>query len=132
MTIILIFVETQKAMRTQSSFRHYLKLAALFMVVAGIPLLIMRKDPGSDLVLLIGLFMLLVVTEKVEDERSLMLKTTSLYTSFIVSYAVKLLTTNLYTHGIIGFELVEINHFMILVLAVANLIFYSRMYVVRS
>jgi hypothetical protein len=42
-----------------------------------------------------------------------------------------LLTTNLYSHQIISFELVEINHFLILVLSIANLIFYSRMFILR-
>jgi hypothetical protein len=86
------------------------------------------KSAGSEIPLLVGLFILLVATEINEDERSVHIKTTSLYFAFIISYAVKLLTANFYGHGWIAFELVEINHFMILVLAIANGIYFVRLY----
>ena len=111
---------------------YYLKFFGLLLVLAGIPVIIFDRSMGSDIPLLIGLFMLLVVTEKNEDERSLMIKTTSLYIAFILSYGIKLLTTNLFSHELIPFQLVEINHFLILVLALANIIFYSRMFIIKN
>jgi hypothetical protein len=76
--------------------------------------------------------MILVIAEKTEDERSLMIKTTSLYIAFILSYGIKLITTNLFSHDLIAFQLVEINHFLILVLALANIIFYSRIFIIKN
>jgi hypothetical protein len=73
----------------------------------------------------------LVSTAKTEDERSVQLKSTSLYIAFIVSYGIKLITTNLFEHRIISFELSDINHFLILMLALANAIFLVRLYVVK-
>lgn len=111
---------------------YYLKFIGLALVLAGIPAIVFDRSAGSDIPLLVGLFMILVIAEKHEDERSLMIKTTSLYIAFILSYGIKLITTNLFSHEMISFQLVEINHFLILVLALANIIFYSRMYVIRS
>jgi hypothetical protein len=73
----------------------------------------------------------LVTTAKGEDERSVQIKTTSLYVAFIISYAVKLVTSNLHDHSVIAFELVDINHFLILTLILANGIFYGRLFVLK-
>jgi hypothetical protein len=113
--------------RLKSLF-HYQKYLGLFLILAGIPTMMLDKTSGSEIPLLVGLFILLIARGKVEDERSANLKVTSLYIAFIISYGVKLLTTNLYDHALISFELVEINHFLILVLALANSIFYVRLY----
>ena len=110
---------------------YYVKFLGLLLVMAGIPTMIFDTSQGSEIPLLVGLFITLVTSEKIEDERSLFIKTTSLYIAFVISYGIKLLTTNLYHHQIISFELVEINHFLILVLSIANLIFYSRMFILR-
>jgi len=110
---------------------HYSKYLALFLVVIGIPIIMMDKSYGAQMPLLIGLFMLLVTTDKIEDERSVHLKITSLYFAFIISYTVKLLTTNLSHHNLTSFELVEIDHFIILVLGLANSIFYGRLFISR-
>jgi hypothetical protein len=120
--------------RTKSSLKvlYYFKFLGLALVVAGVPVLFLDKSSGSEIPLLVGLFMVLTGTEKTEDERSLVIKTTSLYVAFIVSYGTNLLTTNLFSHQIIGFQLVEINHFLILVLSIANIIYYSRMFIHRK
>ena len=110
------------------SLFHYQKYLALLLIVVGIPTMLLDKTSGSEIPLVVGLFILLVTKEKTEDERSTQIKTTSLYVAFIVSYGVKLLTSNFYDHGWISFELVEINHFLILVLCLANGIFYARLY----
>jgi hypothetical protein len=102
---------------SKSSIRvlYYFKFLGLALMMLGIPAMYFDQSPGSEIPLLVGLFMILTGTEKTEDERSLTIKTTSLYMAFIVSYGVKLLTTNLFIHEIIPFQLVEINHFLILV-----------------
>ena len=111
---------------------YYFKFLGLILVLIGIPAMVLDHSEGSDMPLLVGLFMILVIAEKTEDERSLMIKTTSLYIAFILSYGIKLLTTNLFSHELIAFQIVEINHFLILVLAFANIIFYSRMFIIKN
>lgn len=118
-------------MKSSTKVLYYFKFLGLALIIAGIPVMLLDKSSGSEIPLLVGLFMILTGTEKMEDERSLMIKTTSLYIAFIISYGVKLITTNLYSHEIIGFQLVEINHFLILVLSFANAIYYSRMFIFR-
>jgi hypothetical protein len=111
---------------------HYQKYLGLALIALGIPTIIIDKAPGADLPLLIGLFTLLVATEKNEDERSAQIKVSSLYIAFIVAYAAKLLTSNLYDHELIPFELTSINHFLILTLALANAIFYGRLHIFKQ
>lgn len=109
----------------------YFKFLGLLLVVAGVPVMLYDTSAGSEIPLLVGLFITLTASEKIEDERSLLIKTTSLYLAFVISYGVKLITTNLHAHNVISFELVEINHFLILILSLANFIFYSRMFILR-
>lgn len=109
-----------------------MKYLGLALTIIGIPTMIFDSASGSEIPLLVGLFILLVTKQKVEDERSVQIKTTSLYFSFITAYAVKLITSNLYDHHLISFELVSINHFLILTLVLANIIFYGRMYILRQ
>jgi|SRR5215203_3644894 len=108
---------------------HYQKYLGLVLIALGIPTLILDNSPGAEMPLLVGLFILLVAPEKIQDERVVQIKLTSLYFAFIISYAVKLLTSNLFDHEVISFELIEINHFMILVLALTNLIFHVRLFI---
>jgi hypothetical protein len=110
---------------------YYMKYLGLALIVIGIPVLITDASPGAELPLMVGLFTLLIATERVQDERSVQIKTTSLYIAFIISYAIKLVSTNLYDHQIISFELTEINHFIILVLCCANAIFFGRMFLAK-
>jgi hypothetical protein len=119
-------------MKSSIKILYYFKFLGLALVLAGIPVFFLDSSSGAEIPLLVGLFMVLTGTEKIEDERSLMIKTTSLYIAFIISYGAKLLTTNLFSHEIIGFQLVEINHFIILVLSIANVIYYSRMFILRN
>jgi predicted Na+-dependent transporter len=115
-----------------SGFLYYSKYLGLALTIIGIPTMILDTSFGSELPLLVGLFILLVTAEKIEDERSVQIKTTSLYLAFVIAYAVKLITSNLYDHSVIPFELVEINHFLILTLMLANGIFYGRLYVLKQ
>jgi hypothetical protein len=120
-----------KATQPMLKALYYSKYLALVLIVLGIPTMILDSTSGSEIPLLVGLFILLVSTAKTEDERSVQLKSTSLYIAFIVSYGIKLITTNLFEHRIISFELSDINHFLILMLALANAIFLVRLYVVK-
>ena len=110
---------------------YYSKYLGLVLIIIGIPTIILDESSGSEMPLLVGLFILLVTIGKTEDERSVQIKTTSLYIAFIISYGVKLITTNLFDHGLISFELTEINQFLILTLALANTLFYGRLYVLK-
>jgi len=69
-----------------------------------------------------------VSRDKTEDERAVQLKTSSAYVSLVVGYSLKLLISNLYDHKLISFQLSEINHFLILVFAMALILYYSRVY----
>jgi hypothetical protein len=117
--------------KTSLKIIHYAKYLGLLLVVVGLPTIILDNSRGAEMPLLVGLFTLLVTTNKIEDERSAQLKTSSLYIAFIISYAVKLVITNLHDHAFVSFELTEINHFLILTLALANIIFYGRLYIVK-
>jgi hypothetical protein len=119
-------------MKSSAKILYYFKFPGLALIVVGIPVLFFDSSPGSEIPLLVGLFMVLTGTEKTEDERSMMIKTTSLYIAFIISYGAKLLTTNLFSHELIQFQLVEINHFLILVLSIANVIYYIRIFILRN
>lgn len=105
------------------------KIAAFLLIAIGLPALIIDKTSGSDIPLLVGLFILLVSKERKEDERAIAIKTSSVYIALIVSYGIKLLTTNLYSHNFISIQLTEINHFLIMVFSIAIIIYYTRMYI---
>jgi hypothetical protein len=109
----------------------YSKYLGFCLVMSGIPTMMLDNSSGAEMPLLVGLFTLVVTTNKIEDERSAQLKTSSLYIAFMISYAVKLILTNLHDHALVSFELTEINHFLILTLAVANSIFYGRLYILK-
>jgi hypothetical protein len=110
---------------------HYLRYLGFVFAILGIPAMMFDDSSSSEIPLLVGLFMMLVTAEKIEDERSVQIRTTSLYFAFIISYSAKLLMSNLFDHGVIPFELVDINHFMILTLVLANAMFYGRVYVLK-
>jgi hypothetical protein len=111
---------------------YYQKYLGIFLTIIGIPILLTNVGPNSDFPLMIGLFTIFTSMEKVEDERSMSIKMSSLYIAFILSYAVNLLSTNLYSHQWIPFHLVHINHFVILVFALALILYYLRMRVSKS
>jgi len=117
--------------KTSLKIIYYSKYLGIFLVLVGIPTMILDNSSGAEIPLLVGLFTLLVTTSKIEDERSVQLKTSSLYFAFMISYAAKLIITNLYDHDLVAFELTEINHFLILTLALANSIFYGRLYILK-
>ncbi|MGX5853803.1 hypothetical protein ACWKW6_09180 [Dyadobacter jiangsuensis] len=105
-----------------------IKLLGLVLVLSGIFVLIFDRSAGAELPLLAGLFIAFVTREKTEDERSLYLKSSSAYIALILGYGIKLISANLYEHQIIGIKLYEINHFLVLVLGMAIILFYLRLY----
>lgn len=111
---------------------YYQKYLGLFLIIVGIPILISDISPNSDFPLMIGLFTLFTGMEKVEDERSVSIKMSSLYIGFILAYTINILSTNLYSHSWIPFHLVQINHFVILVFVLAVAIYYMRMHLFKS
>jgi hypothetical protein len=111
--------------------RHSLKYVALFLVAAGIPTIILDSSAGSEIPLLVGLFMLMISRNKIEDERSIQIRATSFYISFIASYGCTLLLSNLFDNGILPFRLSEINHFLILTLVITNALFYTRLHFLK-
>lgn len=96
--------------------------------VFGVLILFFDHSTGASVPLMIGLFMLFTAPEKMEDERSVSLKTSSLYLAFLLAYTMKLLSTNLYEHGLFPLQLTEINHFIILVFIIALISYYFRLY----
>ncbi len=104
------------------------KYLGLLLIVVGVATLLLDRSVGAEIPLLVGLFMLFASRAKVEDERAVILKASSAYIALVIGYGFKLISTNLYSHQLITFQLVEINHFLILVFALANCIYYLRMY----
>jgi hypothetical protein len=104
------------------------KFLAVLLIVVGAAVFFFDRSPGSEIPLLAGLFMAFVTREKIEDERVTILKSSSAYVALIVGYGVKLISTNLYEHNLISYQLTDINHFLILVFALAICIYYLRLY----
>ena len=104
------------------------KSLGILLALAGIAIFFVDKSKGSEIPLLVGLFMIFVSKEKIEDERVKILKYSSAYIALIAGYGLKLVSTNLYEHQALAFQLTDINHFLILVFALAICIYYLRLY----
>jgi len=107
-----------------------LKYSGVLLIAAGIPTLLIDPSPGAEMPLLAGLFILFISREKREDERAVSIKSSSAYIALVLGYGIKLLSTNLYSHKLISYQMTEINHFLILVFAMAIIIYYSRIYII--
>ena len=104
------------------------KSLGVLLAIAGIIIFFMDESKGSEIPLLAGLFIIFVSKEKIEDERVKILKSSSAYIALIVGYGFKLISTNLYEHQALSFQLIDINHFLILIFALAICIYYLRLY----
>lgn len=104
------------------------KYLGLLLIGMGVVVFLIDKSQGAEIPLLVGLFIVFVSKEKIDDERVKILKSSSAYIALILGYGFKLISTNLYSHQAISFQLVEINHFLILVFALATSIYYLRLY----
>ncbi|GGG89432.1 hypothetical protein GCM10007415_24470 [Parapedobacter pyrenivorans] len=105
------------------------KVFGLAAVLIGILVLTNDGSRGSEMLLLAGLFILFISHETREDERSATLKASSTQMALIIGYAISLLSTNLYDHQVINVQLVAINHFLILVFALALIIYNIRLHI---
>jgi hypothetical protein len=107
---------------------RFIKYAGLLLIGIGIVAVLVDRSSGSEIPLLVGLFILLISKGKREDERAILLKSTSTSLALIIGYGFKLLSSNLYVHQLISFQLTDINYFLILVFALALGIYYLRLY----
>lgn len=110
---------------------YYQKYLGILLIIIGLPLIFIDSGTGAEMPLMTGLFIIYISKEKIEDERSVNLKVTSLYFSFFLGYALKLITSNLFSNGVIGWELVEINHFIIFIFAIALITYYVRLHLLK-
>ena len=108
------------------------KYVSIFLIAAGVTILIADKSPGAEILLLAGLFIFFITKEKIQDERAQVFKASSAYIALILGYMIKLISSNLYSHHIITVHLTNINYFLILVFFLAILIFYTRMFITQK
>jgi hypothetical protein len=106
----------------------YQKPIAIAMIVLGIPIALTSKSTDSTGTLVGGLFLLFITWDKIMDERLISLKATSMYAAIFLSYAFQTITAQLYKQSFISYEMTNINHFMILIFGLANMIYYIRFY----
>lgn len=137
MSSLFIFVGAFKFEIMNGKSKNFGRLFSLqryvgvFCIIIGIPISLLDANNGSEMLLLVGLFMLFTAPQRLEDERSASLKTSSLYFSFLLAYVFKILSSNLYSHHLFPLELVSINYFMILVFSLSLVIYYFRLYFSR-
>ena len=110
---------------------YYQRYMGIFLIVIGVPLFFFASGKNTDFPLMIGLFTLLTSLEKVEDERSISLRMSSMYIAFVFAYTAKLVTSYFFQIGLIPFHMTEINHFIILVFVFAVAFYYPRLYFSR-
>jgi hypothetical protein len=106
----------------------YQKPVAIMMIVIGIPMALTSKATDSTGLLLSGLFLLFITWDKIMDERLISLKATSMYAAMFLSYTFQTITAQLFKQQYITYEMTNINHFMILIFGLANIIYYIRYY----
>ena len=114
------------ATKTAAKMLHYQRYIGIFLIIIGLPILFV-PGPQTEFPLLIGLFTLFTSFEKVEDERSVNIKMSSLYIGFVFAYGFKMLNGSLYSWKIVPYNLKEINHFIILVLAITVPVYHLRL-----
>jgi hypothetical protein len=107
----------------------YQKPIAITMIVIGVPMALTSNSADSTRLLLSGLFFLFLVGDKIMDERLLSLKATSMYAAMFLSYTFQTTLSELVKYHLITYTMNNINHFMILVFALANAIYYFRYYI---
>ena len=111
-----------------TSFKYF----GLLLIIAGIITLFIDQSAGAEIPLLAGLFIFFITKEKRNDERAVILKASSAYTALILGYAVELIIANLNSHNFLAIQLSEINYFLIMVFALAIIIFYTRMFTIQK
>ena len=118
--------------KTYAFFRSLQKYIALSSIALSVLYFILGNPSLATMHLLLGLFLLLTSTEKIEDERSTSLRTTSLYIALVLAYTIKSIISFLYEQQLIVFKITDVDHFIIMVLLIANILYYLRLYTGRS
>ena len=118
--------------KTFAFLRSFQKIIAFSAIALSALYFILGNSSLATMHLMMGLYLLLSSFQKVEDERSSSLRYTSLYVSLIFAYTVKIVSSYLYEKQLISFQMTDINHFIILVLLIANITYYVRLYAGRS
>lgn len=104
------------------------KYLGLAMIAAGIPILWMNHaQTGAELPLITGLFLVFFTREKTEDERAQSLRANALMLSFALGYIIEVTTAYLHDKGLLNFQLSTPRYFIILVLIMSILIFYTKL-----
>lgn len=105
------------------------KYLGLAMILAGIPILWMNHaQTGAELPLITGLFLVFFSREKTEDERAQSLRANALMISFALGYITEVTTTYLHDNGLLTFRLSTPRYFIMLVLILGILIFYTKLF----
>jgi hypothetical protein len=107
----------------------YFRFVGLALITLGILFWAIIKSASGEVLLLTGLYVLFISKLTREDERTVAIKYSSLYIAFLFGYVIKILLSGLYSSQLINFQLTEINHFLILVFALAIVLFYWRVYI---
>jgi len=97
--------------------------------------LLRLTGPGAstaDYNIMLGLYVMFLSRIERVDERSRALKSSSLHIAFLLAYVILVVISALFGYGVISYELIKINHFLILVFALALIIYYSRLYITTS
>lgn len=115
-------------MKGLSKISYYQKYLGWFMTLLGIPMFIFSKASNADLMLLWGLFLLFTSRERIEDERTTTTKIVSLYAAFVLSYGLKMIWSQLFAQKIVAVELVDIDHFIIMVLSISLIVYHLNLY----
>lgn len=111
---------------------YYQKFLGIVLIAVGIPISIMNKSSESTSMLIAGLFVLFTSWDKIMDERLQSIKMRSIYFAIVLSYTFKYFSSQLVRLGIISYEMTNINHFILMVFAVANVTYYSRLFFSRN
>lgn len=114
--------------KTYAIFRSLQKYIALSAITLSVLYFFLGNPALATMHLLSGLYLLLTSTEKTEDERSTSLRVTSLYVALVLAYTIKLIISFLNDQQLIGFKITDVDHFIIMVLLIANILYYLRLY----
>jgi hypothetical protein len=112
-------------------YRPFQKYIAVGCIIISVLNYMLHNIPMAYMHLILGLFLLLTSSQKIEDERSASLRVKSMYGALVIAYSIKMLISLLYDQQIISFKLTDIDPFFVMVLCMANIFYYVRLYTGR-
>ena len=113
-------------------YKPFQKYIAVGCIIVSALNYMLHNLPMAYMHLILGLFLLLTSSQKIEDERSTSLRISSLYGALIWAYGIKMIISLLYDQQIIPFKMTDIDPFFVMVLCIANILYYVRLYTGRS